>query len=79
MSFSAASDWPVDLKIFELEPGDSQLVFAGDTLPVDCKVSNDKPVTVYWMRQGLRVTNNRSAGISLLNSEASEIVTLTLQ
>jgi len=71
-------DWPVDLKVFEVQPGSPQLVFEGDSLPIQCIVSNDSPplINVYWTRQGKPVHTSPSEGI-IVDSRRDELAATT--
>ena len=73
------TDWPVDLRVFELDPSGTQLAFAGDTLPIKCTASNNNLQGLYWYRQEMRVLNNRTAKLELVedhNDPAMRTVTL---
>ncbi|KAH9513289.1 hypothetical protein Btru_034549 [Bulinus truncatus] len=58
-------DHNFQLHIFEIRPSQSQLVFIGDKLPLECHVSvnlQDK-INISWYRGGQIVTTNKSLGI----------------
>lgn len=78
--FFLIADWPVDLRLFEIRPAAPQLAFAGDSLPVECLVSNENLHGVYWYRQGQRVLTNSSAHIRVEESRRDPTkVNLTLR
>ncbi|XP_060572173.1 adhesion G protein-coupled receptor A3-like [Ruditapes philippinarum] len=57
-------DRPLELPLFEIKPGMSQIVFEGDKLPFDCQASVVDPNTkMFWLRRGAVVETNRSQGI----------------
>lgn len=73
-------EWPVDLSTFELQPSNTQLVFAGDSLPIDCKASNNNLAKIYWSRQGKRVVTNTTAKIQIEEDrEDSAMIIVTLK
>ncbi|XP_067943707.1 adhesion G protein-coupled receptor A3-like isoform X3 [Watersipora subatra] len=74
-------DWPVELRVFELQPSHTQLVFAGDSLPINCAASNDNLRSLSWYRQGLRVVTNNTAKIQVdtdFSDRSLRVVTLRL-
>ena len=67
--------------MFKLSPEKSQLVYNGDSLPIDCMVASDSAaVSLFWMRRGQRVSENKTVGI-FLDSRVTEpgVLTLTLR
>ncbi|KAF6037952.1 GPR125 [Bugula neritina] len=54
------------IKVFELDPATTQLVFTNDTLPIDCTVSTEYVKHVNWYRNGRLVSTNISAKIEVV-------------
>ena len=73
------TDWPIDIRLFELRPSINQLVFAGDRMPLDCRVSNDDIKGIYWYRNGRKVVNNTAAKITVTqNTSEQGLINLSL-
>ncbi|XP_067132916.1 adhesion G protein-coupled receptor A3 isoform X2 [Centruroides vittatus] len=52
-------NWPVQLPLFELSPKVNQLVFEGDTLLFQCRVSNvEDNIKLNWMLDDLAITTD---------------------
>ncbi|KAH9513291.1 Adhesion G protein-coupled receptor A2, partial [Bulinus truncatus] len=67
-------DHNFQLHIFEIRPSQSQLVFIGDKLPLECHVSvnlQDK-INISWYRGGQIVTTNKSLGIYVHTSHSHD-------
>lgn len=64
---------PLELPLFEIIPGKSQIVFEGDKLPLECRAQVIDPQTkMYWLRQGEVVETNRSAGVFVLTRKSPD-------
>ena len=61
------ADWPLELPMFELEPEDSQVVFKGDTIPIECRATylKQSDVRIMWFKNGRPVETNITAGINV--------------
>ena len=61
------SDRPLDLPLFEIVPGKSQIVFEGDKLPFECRATvTDVETKMFWLRNGEVVETNRTTGVFVL-------------
>ncbi|KAL4232013.1 hypothetical protein ACF0H5_009591 [Mactra antiquata] len=66
-------DRPLELPLFEIKPGTSQIVFEGDKIPFDCRASIIDPNTkMFWLRHGSVVETNRSQGIFVLTRKSMD-------
>lgn len=72
-------DWPIDVRLFELRPSSNQLVFAGDRMPIDCRVSNDGIKGIYWYRGDRKVITNATSKITVDQTISEQgLITLSL-
>ncbi|XP_038070995.1 adhesion G protein-coupled receptor A3-like [Patiria miniata] len=60
-------DWPLELPMFELEPENSQVVFKGDTIPIECQATylegaNER---IQWFKNGRPIQTNLTEGINI--------------
>ncbi|RUS79656.1 hypothetical protein EGW08_012579, partial [Elysia chlorotica] len=61
------------LKVFDIQPSESQLVFQGDKLPINCYASRAPGrMNIAWFRSGHMVTTNASLGVSVYTSRNSD-------
>lgn len=52
--------------MFDLQPSTNQIVFEGDKLPFECRAfKSDEHSEMFWIREGKRLSTNRTAGIFL--------------
>lgn len=64
---------PLELPLFEIIPGKSQIVFEGDKLPLECRAQVIDPQTkMYWLRNGEVVETNRSTGVFVLTRKSPD-------
>ncbi|XP_022080676.1 adhesion G protein-coupled receptor A3-like [Acanthaster planci] len=60
-------DWPLELPMFELEPDNSQVVFKGDTIPIECRATylEGAEERIQWFKSGRLLKTNLTAGVNI--------------